>query len=561
MENTQVGPFKVLQKVGNRRRHNVYHARQVEQNRDVALKFISLPPDVDREKALAKIHHEVRVVKRLEHDHIVQLLGAGTFEDKVFFAHELIDGESVSSLLVRLGRLAPDLVVEYGIQLASALEYLHHNELIHAKLTADKVIVTADGQIKLGDVRLNRSRKRRWDAAKRATLETAAYMPCEQLMGEGSIPKSDLYALGILLYEMVTGKLPFEPQTMHQLVCDKQANKAKRVTEHVMNCPALLDKLIHKLIQTNAKNRPHSARAVRMTLEQIRQVDQSKRTVAEEMSGGFSALTAGKDRTEARKLLGKNTKKKKQTSGPLLQSLPFLAAGLAVIGLVIGIFMFVPFSGSRQDMMTTADALLDSGNPEDWRQARRLYNRIMQSSDTALAATARTKYNLARRKSMLNRLTKGVTGLDKPEIREFNKGFQMQRENKPDEALAFFQTFVVDYDHENNLSYVFDEAKERLDHLASAKQEYIDNMTTVDKDLQQAEQQVMAVETRAQARQTWVRIIDEFDENPFFAQMLKPAHAGIAATAVTETQTEETSNKQSTEQQEPSESEQGSGSI
>ena len=302
----------MIKKLGSHRRHNVYHAKQTKQNRDVALKFIRLPADVPHETALGKISHEVQVIKRMDHENVVKLYGAGTYEDKVFLAHELIDGESLYALLNRMGRMAPDLVVDYGTQLASALEYLHQDELIHGNLTTEKVMITSDGNVKLIDVRLNRPRRRRWDAAKRATLESAAYMSPEHLLGEGSTHKSDLYSLGVLLYEMVTGKLPFEPKTMGQLARDKQANKVQKVTEHVMNCPAWLDKLIMKMIRSDPKQRPYSARAVILTLEQIRTVDQSKQSVVVEMTRGFSALTAGKDRTEARKLLGQKPEKEKR---------------------------------------------------------------------------------------------------------------------------------------------------------------------------------------------------------------------------------------------------------
>ncbi len=225
----------------------------------MALKFIKLPPDVNRDNALAKINREVAVLKKLEHPHLVRMYGAGVYEDQVFFAHELIEGETLASLLSRRGRLAPDQVIDFGGQIASVLEYLHHNEIIHSKLTTDKLIIDAEGQIHVADLRLNRSRKRRWDAARRATLETAAYMPPEQLLGEGSTPKSDLYSLGVIMYEMLTGKLPFEPESMAQLARDKKSAKVQRVAETVMSCPAWLDKLVRKMILPDPKLRPHSA--------------------------------------------------------------------------------------------------------------------------------------------------------------------------------------------------------------------------------------------------------------------------------------------------------------
>lgn len=526
MENTQVGPFMVIRKVGSHRRHNVYHARQTKQNRDVALKFITLPRNVDREAALAKINHEVQVIKRIDHENIVKLYGAGTHEEKVFFAHELIDGESLYALLSRLGRLAPDLVIEYGTQLAEALEYLHQDDLVHSNLLTDKIIVTPEGRVMLADVRLNRPRKRRWDAPKRATLESAAYMAPEQLLGEGSTTKSDLYSLGVLLYEMVTGKLPFNPQTMGQLARDKQSNKVSKVTEHIMNCPAWLDKLIMKMIRADPKQRPHSARAVILTLEQIRSVDQSKQSVAVEMTRGFSALTAGKDKTEAHRLLGKKQEKEKKEAGPLLQSLPFLAGGLFMIFCIIALVTFWPFSATRVDMMSQADMLMMSNNPDDWREARKLHQKIMKSSDEALAAEAQKKYYLSRRKSMLHRLDQGVSGLNKPEILKFNRGYLLQKQRRPDEALAFFQHFVDDYDRENDLVYVYDEAKERLDQLLADKVESTEKLEEIQDRLNEADQLAKSADTLNQAHVIWDEILNDFLDNDFLQLHVQRAETG-----------------------------------
>ena len=187
MENTQVGPFLIVKKLGNNRRQRVYHARQTEQNRDVALKFIAIPPEVEWTKALNKIELEVKELQKLDHPNLVKVYGAGVHEERVFFATELVDGESLSAILSRRGKLTPDLVVEYGRQIADVLRYLHHRELIHSKLTPEKILITNDHKVKVADLRLNRSRRRRWDSRRHRELDIAAYMAPEQFT-EGALP-------------------------------------------------------------------------------------------------------------------------------------------------------------------------------------------------------------------------------------------------------------------------------------------------------------------------------------------------------------------------------------
>ena len=153
MENTYVGPFLIVKKLGTNRRQKVYHARQTEQNKDVALKFIKLPPTIKWSNALDKIQREVNELQKLQHPSLVKVYGAGVDEDRIFFATELIEGESLSAILARRGKLTPDLVVEYGRQIAEVLRYLHSNDLIHSKLTPEKILVTQDHKIKISDLR------------------------------------------------------------------------------------------------------------------------------------------------------------------------------------------------------------------------------------------------------------------------------------------------------------------------------------------------------------------------------------------------------------------------
>ncbi len=526
VENSQVGPFRVLKKLGSQRRHQVYHAQQSEQGREVALKFLQLPEGVPQELVLAKIHHEVQVLKRLDHPNLVKVFGAGVHEDRIFLASELVPGESLAALLTRRGRIAPDLAIDYGTQLAAALEYLHQDDLIHGNLTTDKVLIDPDNNLKITDVRLNRPHKRRWDAAKRANLETAAYLAPEQLLGEGVTHKSDLYSLGVLLYEMVTGKLPFDPRTMGQLARDKKANRAKKVSEHVLNCPVWLDKLIMKMIRTDPKQRPHSARAVILTLEQIREVDQNRQSVAVEMTRGFSALTAGRDRTEAQKLLGKQPLDDSRRH-PLTRSWPFLAGALFLTLVIGSLIAYWPFSRDPTDLMSQASTLMLSSDPEDWRRARKIYERLGNSSDAGVAEEATNGYYLARRKAMLFRLDRALSGLEKPEVKEFNRGYQLQKQRMPEEALAFFEYFVTNYDREQRLPYVYDEALARLEGLRLDKQESVDALQLIQEQLGKAQALAEDPLSLMNAHKIWRDIMQDYGHNDFLQLQLQEAESGI----------------------------------
>ncbi len=184
VEKLRVGPFEIIGRLGSNRRHRVFQARQTEQSREVALKFIRLPPDVDRVRAIGKIQREIGVLKQLDHPHVVKVFGAGVDDDEIFFACELVHGESLATLLSRRGKLAPDLAVDYARQIASALSYLHESDIVHGKLTPDKVLIDSNNRVHVLDVRLNRAKCRGWDAADRRELDSAAYMcPSNSMKG------------------------------------------------------------------------------------------------------------------------------------------------------------------------------------------------------------------------------------------------------------------------------------------------------------------------------------------------------------------------------------------
>ncbi len=524
VENSRIGPFHVLEKLGNHRRHNVYRARQVEQDREVALKFIKLPPDVDRESALVKINREATVLKNLDHPNLVKMYGAGCEGEQVFFAHEVIEGESLASLLSRRGLLAPDLVIDYSRQIASVIEYLHQNEIIHSKLTTDKLIIDKEGKIHVTDLRLNRSRKRRWDAAKRASLETAAYMPPEQLLGEGASGKSDLYTLGIIMFEMLTGKLPYAPQTMAQLAQDKQKPDVPRVSDTVMSCPAWLDKLVRKMILPDPRKRPHSARAVIMTLEQIHSVEQSKMAAAEEMTRGFSPLSAGSDRTAARKAMGLKKDLEPEKGKPLIQSIPFLVGALGLVTAVIALAMFWPFGSSSVTLMQRADKLMASPESDDWREARKLYTRIMENSrDEELKLAAETGYFESRRKSMMYRLKSGVVPLEKPEIRELYAIMQNEKEGKFRDALNQYLRLVEKIDPADDLRYVRSEALDRIANMQEIEQQSLEFRERLEA-LRTAANGPAATDADREAfAAVQAELVTDHSKNDFLSDLLDPA--------------------------------------
>lgn len=462
VEQTQVGPFLILKRLGNNRRQRVFHARQVEQQKDVALKFINVPPNVAWHKALDKLDREFNQLSKLRHPNLVRVFGAGVEEEKVFLATELIDGESLSTLLSRRGKLAHDQVVEYGKQIADVLVFLHDKDLIHSKLTPEKILITADHKVKIADLRLNRAKRRRWDSTRRRELDIAAYMAPEQFT-EGATEKSDFYSLGVIVYEMLSGKLPYPPDTMGRMTKNKMNAPVPSIAKQVMNCPMWLDKIVTQMLDPDPRRRPHSAQAIAMAFEEIKNIDATQKAAVDQMASGFNALTAGEDKSEAQRLLGQETKPKK-TGPPFYQSVWFQTVALVLVAL--GIVYLVQFT-TQQSKLEQARQLVESKNEEDWSEARNLLGPIMWG-DGELAKEATEVYYLSRQKSLVARAEAGeVSRLDNEDFQQFIKAYRLQSLGQDEEAAKIYSRLVVQIPFDSDQRHIHRESKLRYQTLSN----------------------------------------------------------------------------------------------
>ena len=461
VERKSVGPFKILKQLGSNRRHQVFHARQTEQNRDVAIKFVKIPPTVEWDSAIDKIDREVAQLQKLRHPNLVQVYGAGCDGEDVFFAMELIDGESLATILSRRNKLAPDQVVQYGRQICSVLQFLHERDLIHSKLTPEKIMVTTNDQIKVIDLRLNRSKRRRWDAPRRRDLELAAYMAPEQFT-EGASDKSDLYALGVMLYEMLSGKLPYKPDTLGRMQKSKTKSPVPSVATHVMNCPIWLNQIVSQTLAPDPRNRPHSAQAIILALDEIQNIDATKKAAVSQMAAGFNPLTAGKDKSEARRLLGKTSPKKSSNAVPLLQRTAVQIGLLGLIGALI-FYLLQPKSDSK--IISQAQQMIASQEMVQWSDARVLLEPIM-NSDRPLANEASQLYFESKLKTLLARAESGKSSsTDSESEKTFVEAVGLIKTNQYSEATKLFVQLMTDADAEEAEPHVKQAAQQRYDSL------------------------------------------------------------------------------------------------
>ncbi len=465
LENTHIGPFLIVKRLGNNRRQKAYHAHQVEQDRPVALKFVNFPAKITWQTALKKIKIEVQELRKLRHRNLVRIYGAGVHEEKIFFASELVKGESLATLLSRRGKLTPDLVVEYGRQISEALHYLHEQSLIHCYLAPEKILVSPDHIVKVAGLRYNVTGRRRWDVSKQRAMDTAAYLAPEQFT-QTPTPRSDVYALGVILFEMLTGKLPYELDTMGRMAKNKKILPPPSVTDHVMNCPIWLDQIVTRMLEPDAKKRPHSAREVAFAFEEIMKIDATQKSASSQISGNFNPLTNKTDKTTAKRLLDDRSKKRESTQpqSSFFQSVPFLLGSLAAVA-ALTIWLAMP--PSTEEMVKNSRLQVASTSPQQWLEASSTMKPLM-TSESPFAAAAEEIYYSARQKILVDLAKRGVNNsiLQTEQTQQFTAAYQLEISGEEDNARVLYFQLAQSVDPHGDQRHIFFESKQRFGQLS-----------------------------------------------------------------------------------------------
>ncbi len=373
MTERKIGPFILGKQIGAGGMGVVYQATYTETGKEVALKV--LPPGLASDaKMLKRFEREIDILKRLVHPNIVKYYGGGTHEGQRWYAMELIDGGSLHDILKKKRRLSWDQAVQVGRQLCAALEVAHNAGIIHRDLKPANLFVTKKGKIKLGDFGIARDTEATALTAAGKTVGTYAYMAPEQIQGNVAISKkTDLYATGCLLYELLTGETPFVAENPAEMLMQHLNDDPYNVREKIPECPLALDGLIERLLAKSADDRPYDALAVHTELTEIlRKAQEVVSDVSPEALAASKASGSAMIDPETGELKPKKKKKKKDRS-EFYEKTWFLITCLVVL-IAAGIWLALgPGEDSLYLKAKEAMAADDSDSVVKFDDARRLY--------------------------------------------------------------------------------------------------------------------------------------------------------------------------------------------
>jgi serine/threonine protein kinase/Tol biopolymer transport system component len=287
-----IAHYRILRKVGGGGMGVVYEAEDTKLGRRVALKF--LPPETDRDAtALERFLREARAASALNHSGICTIHAIEEHNGQTFIAMELLEGQPLDKLLAA-GSLPIPRTVEIGIQLADALDAAHKKGIVHRDIKPGNIFVTERGNAKILDFGLAKLLKNRDDSSGGATIGdstslltspgtavgTIAYMSPEQARGEELDGRSDLFSLGAVFYQMVTGKQPF-PGSTSAVVFDKILHSAP-VAPVTLNpaVPPEFERILNKALEKDRDVRYQVAAELRADLKRMQRETDSGRTAA-----------------------------------------------------------------------------------------------------------------------------------------------------------------------------------------------------------------------------------------------------------------------------------------
>jgi len=255
------GRYRVVALLGQGGMGQIYRADDTKLGQPVALKFVrgTLSPD-----RLQRLYDEVRIGREVSHPHVCRLYDVVELDGQTFIAMEYVDGEEdLDSLLSRIGRLPSDKAMDIARDLAAGLAAVHEKGVVHRDLKPANVMIDGRGQARLTDFGLAVASDR---SDTDSSAGTPAYMSPEQLSGREVSFRSDIYGLGLILYEMFTGRRFFDAKSMDELHMQHRQAKKPRLASASHRLDPAVERAILHCLEESPRERPASARSVVATL-------------------------------------------------------------------------------------------------------------------------------------------------------------------------------------------------------------------------------------------------------------------------------------------------------
>ena len=268
--NRRVGDYEILNELGSGGMGRVYRVRNVISERIEAMKIL-LPDLAGRQELAARFLREIKVLASLNHPNIAQLRTALTIDNQLVMIMEYVEGTSLAARLEH-GPIVMADALNYISQVLDALSYAHQQRVIHRDIKPANMMLTPQGVVKLMDFGIARSDDSAGLTMSGTTLGSLSYMSPEQVKGQATDARSDLYSVGISLYEMVTGQRPFNADSDYAIMAAHVKEEPRPPIELQPGLPGTLNEIILMAIAKDPAQRFQTAEALRNALSKVQPV-------------------------------------------------------------------------------------------------------------------------------------------------------------------------------------------------------------------------------------------------------------------------------------------------
>jgi tetratricopeptide (TPR) repeat protein/predicted Ser/Thr protein kinase len=249
----KISHYMILEKLGEGGMGVVYKAQDVQLQRPVALKF--LPPHVvDHPAEKERFIHEAQAASALNHPNVTTIYEIGESPEGLFIAMEYVEGKTLKQIAEKE---EPSLkrILDIAIQICEGLNAAHKKEIVHRDVKSDNIMITPEGQVKITDFGLAKLKGATKITDARSTLGTAAYMSPEQASGEEIDSRSDIFSFGVVLYELITGRLPFKGEHHAAIIYAILNETPEPLIRYRANVPEALQRIVEKALEKDKEER------------------------------------------------------------------------------------------------------------------------------------------------------------------------------------------------------------------------------------------------------------------------------------------------------------------
>ncbi len=345
---SKLGGYQVEALVGRGAMGSVYLARDTKLNRHVALKV--LLGSLARTPSIVKqFHQEAQSAAPLNHPNIVRIYSAGIESGTPFIAMEFVDGEPLDRFLKRKGKVAWDVALHIGAQVALGLDCAHQHGIVHRDVKPSNILVDRKGGVRLTDFGIARMQSRDGNSGG-PVVGTPQYMSPEQVTGDDIFPASDLFSLGVTLYQMIAGEMPFKGQSSMALIHSICEDHPPRLNKLDPSVPDDVARLVAYLMAKAPGDRPASAKVVYGLIHRLQKHRGGASVVAESLTAflkeemearPFSSLERKEAQTRKKSSKVKRRLRKSRMDGGLA------AQVAAIVVLAAAAFAIGPINAAR----------------------------------------------------------------------------------------------------------------------------------------------------------------------------------------------------------------------